>query len=218
MPLPRHLGAVALGAMTAFALPALAENKSHDHSHAHAQDEDSQRIYNGYFEDDEIEPRTLADWQGDWQSVYPLLQDGTLAPVMAHKAEHGTKTAADYTAYYQVGYATDVDRIVIDGGSFAFHRGDSAVQAEYQGDGYEVLTYKKGNRGVRYIFEKVAGDAGAPQFVQFSDHAVAPTEAGHFHLYWGDDRAALLQEVTNWPTYYPSGMSGQDIVHAMIAH
>lgn len=218
MPLPRHLGALALGAMTAFALPALAEDKSHDHSHAHAQDEDSQRIYNGYFEDAEIRPRTLADWQGDWQSVYPLLQDGTLAPVMAHKAEHGTKTAADYTAYYQVGYATDVDRIVIDGGSFTFHRGDSSVQAEYEGDGYEVLTYKKGNRGVRYIFEKVAGDAGAPQFVQFSDHAVAPTEAGHFHLYWGDDRAALLQEVTNWPTYYPSGMSGQDIAHAMIAH
>lgn len=49
--------------------------------------------------------------------------------------------------------------------------------------GDEVLTFAKGN------------------------HRIYPTEAEHFHLYWGDDRAALLVEVVNWPTYYPSGWS-----------
>ncbi|PTW37588.1 ZinT/YodA lipocalin-like zinc-recruitment protein [Rhodovulum kholense] len=39
-----------------------------------------------------------------------------------------------------------------------------------------------------------------------------------FHLYWGDDRAALLEEVTNWPTYYPADLSGEAVAQEMMAH
>ena len=224
----RALAALAFGALTLTALPAWAESHDHDHEHAHdeahehdhghAHDADSKRIYSGYFTDEEIQPRSLSDWHGDWQSVYPLLQDGTLAPVMAAKAQNGDKTAEDYTAYYDTGYATDVDRIEIAGNSFTFHGPEGAVTADYINNGYEVLTYAKGNRGVRYIFRKVEGDDAAPGYVQFSDHAVSPTDAGHYHLYWGDDRAALLEEVTNWPTYYPADLSGDEIVEEMLAH
>ena len=182
--------------------------------HDHAHDD----VYRGYFQDDQIRPRTLVDWQGDWQSVYPLLVDGTLDPVMAHKAEHGDQTAAEYRAYYDTGYRTDVGRIVIDGDTVTFHGPDGPVRGTYADDGYEVLTYKKGNRGVRFIFAKVAGDAAAPQVIQFSDHRIAPEASDHFHLYWGADRAALLEEVTNWPTYYPSSLTAAQIVDEMMAH
>ncbi|RKJ23076.1 metal-binding protein ZinT, partial [Butyricicoccus sp. 1XD8-22] len=53
--------------------------------------------------------------------------------------------------------------------------------------------------------------------IQFSDHIIAPEKSGHFHLYSGDDRAALLKEVENWPTYYPAHMDGHTIAHEMIA-
>lgn len=52
----------------------------------------------------EIQPRDLSDWEADWQSVYPFLQDGTLDTVMEHKAESGKKTAEEYRAYYEAGY------------------------------------------------------------------------------------------------------------------
>ena len=221
------LGAVALVSLLV-ATPALSEqgDHAHDHDHDHAEeshaghghDHGSDAIYNGYFEDSQIEDRTLADWQGDWQSVYPYLMDGTLAPVMAHKAETGAMSAEEYRAYYETGYATGVDRIVIDGDSFTFFEDGDEYGGRYDYDGYEVLTYEKGNRGVRYIFAKDEGDAEAPDFVQFSDHAIAPQDAGHYHLYWGDDRSALLEEVTNWPTYYPSDMTGGEIVDEMMAH
>jgi zinc transport system substrate-binding protein len=71
---------------------------------------------------------------------------------------------------------------------------------------------------VRFIFKKSGGDEKAPAFVQFSDHAIAPQVADHFHLYWGDDRALLLEELTNWPTYYPSALSARDVVEEMLAH
>ncbi|NMG38922.1 ZinT/AdcA family metal-binding protein [Chelativorans sp. ZYF759] len=188
----------------------------HDDGHAHAHDDD--QIYKGYFDDSQIEARPLTDWEGDWQSVYPYLQDGTLDPVMAHKAEHGDQSAGEYRAYYEIGYQTNVDRIVIDGDVVTFHEGGEVVEGVYESDGYEILTYARGNRGVRFIFSKTEGDEAAPQYIQFSDHKIAPAAADHYHLYWGDDRAALLEEVTNWPTYYPSSLSADEIVSEMIAH
>lgn len=191
-----------------------AHGHSHDHAHSHGDDQ----IYKGYFEDGQVKDRALSDWAGDWQSVYPYLQDGTLDPVMAHKAESGDQSADEYKAYYEIGYRTDVDRIEIDGDTVRFVREGKSLEARYVSDGYEILTYKKGNRGVRFIFKKVEGDADAPQFIQFSDHKIAPEKADHYHLYWGNDRAALLEEVTNWPTYYPSSLSAKEIVEEMMAH
>lgn len=217
-------GRLALGLALLLAIQGLAPavsaaettvGKEHAHSHAH---DEKNSIYKGYFEDAEVKPRELADWEGDWQSVYPYLKDGTLDPVFEDKAKHGDKSAADYRAYYEVGYKTDVDRIVIERGHVRFLRNGAQVEADYVADGHEILTYEKGNRGVRYIFRKVSGDEEAPAFIQFSDHRIAPQKADHYHLYFGDDRAALLNEVTNWPTYYPARLKSVEIVEEMLAH
>ncbi|WP_419912427.1 metal-binding protein ZinT [Hoeflea sp.] len=199
------------------AAPAVAEKKDKNAAHSHSHG-DEKTVYKGYFEDDQIKPRPLADWKGDWQSIYPHLQDGTLDEWLAHKAAHGDKSAEEYRAYYTTGFKTDVDRIVIDEGSVTFYRDGKPLAASYESDGYEILTYKKGNRGVRFIFKKAGGDDAAPLFIQFSDHKIAPEEADHYHLYWGDDRAKILEELTNWPTYWPAGMSGDAIAHSMMAH
>lgn len=216
---PLLLGALAFTASLSLAMADTAK-KDHDHSHghSHSHDEAKSQIYKGYFEDSQIGTRALSDWEGDWQSVYPLLKDGTLDPVMAEKAAHGDKSAAGYKAYYETGYATETDRITITGDQITFQTADGTATGTYAADGYEILTYEKGNRGVRFIFRKTAGDALAPGFIQFSDHIIAPEKSGHFHLYFGDDRAALLQELTNWPTYYPAALSGAEIVTEMTAH
>lgn len=218
---PKQLCALTLAALVAVAAPATAEtttkaaqNTSHSHAHDHSADD----IYKGIFDDAQIKARSLSDWAGDWQSVYPLLQNGALDSVMQHKAEHGEKSAEDYKKYYETGYATDVDRILFDGDSVTFFQNGEPVQGHYAEDGYEILTYKAGNRGVRYVFKKVSGDSAAPAFIQFSDHKIAPALADHYHLYWGDDRAALLKEVTNWPTYYPAKLTGAEIAAEMVAH
>jgi len=194
-------------------------DEEHDHDHSHDHDEESNDIYNGYFEDSQITDRALSDWEGDWQSVYPFLQDGTLDEVFAHKAEHGgDMTEEEYKEYYEIGYETDVDRIVIEDGVVTFFENGEEYSGEYVEDGYEILTYDAGNRGVRYIFKSVEESEQLPQYIQFSDHNIVATESDHYHLYWGNDREALLDEVTNWPTYYPSEMDGHDIAHEMIAH
>ncbi|WP_342526622.1 metal-binding protein ZinT [Chryseomicrobium sp. FSL W7-1435] len=192
---------------------------AHDHDHAHGEmSEKDQQIYKGYFEDSDIGNRPLSNWAGDWQSVYPYLLDGTLDEVFEHKAEEGDMTAEEYKDYYTTGYMTDVDRIEIKADIVTFHKGDESVTGRYKYDGYEILTYEKGNRGVRFIYKQMDENSDAPAYMQFSDHIINDKVSHHYHLYFGDDRAALLEELENWPTYYHSDLTGEEIAEEMIAH
>jgi zinc transport system substrate-binding protein len=234
LPLARRAG-LSLAVLAVSALPLLADHKKdehadhdhagHDHAgHDHAasghdhHDAKAARIHAGDFEDAEVQPRPLSDWAGAWQSVLPYLADGTLDPVMEKKAAKGDKSAAEYRAYYQTGYATEVEAIDIENGRVTFSGPDGSYGGDYVSDGYEILTYDSGSRGVRYIFRKASGDAEAPGFIQFSDHRIAPEKVTHYHIYSGDDRAAVLAELTNWPTYYPASWTGADILEDQLAH
>lgn len=195
------------------------KKEAHMHDHDHADDEVAKKIYAGHFEDSQIQARELTDWAGDWQSVYPYLLDGTLDEVFAHKVANGGKMTEDeYKEYYDIGYKTTVNRLVMDGDQVTFYENGQALTGTYVSDGYEVLTYEAGNRGVRYSYKLAEPVEGLPSYIQFSDHSISPTDAGHYHLYWGDDRAALLEEVVHWPTYYPSNLDGHTIAHEMMVH
>lgn len=77
---------------------------------------DKKTVQNGYFDDKDVKDRELSDWSGEWQSVYPFLQDGTLDQVFEYKSLlNKDKTAQEYKEYYTKGYQTDVSKIVIDG-------------------------------------------------------------------------------------------------------
>ncbi|MCL4138571.1 UNVERIFIED_CONTAM: hypothetical protein GTU68_029022 [Idotea baltica] len=146
----------------------------------------------------------------DWQSVYPYLQDGTLAPVMAHKAAHSDKSAEEYRAYYETGYKTDVDRIVIGDGQVTFHRGEDSVSGQYETDGYEILTYTKGNRGVRFIFRKTGGDDGTPGFIQFSDHRIAPAERRSLSSLLGQRPRRPSGTSDQLADYFPASLTAEN--------
>ncbi len=193
-----------------------------DDHHGTDGDEVASRIYSGFFYNDEIEERELSDWEGQWQSVHTYLADGDLDEVMEHKAEAADdpeKTAEYYKEYYTKGYETDIQYIDIHGSEVTFTDEEGKQQSvDYEHDGHEVLEYERGNRGVRFVFKRVGDNDKMPKYIQFSDHAIAPQEALHYHLYWGDDRQELLDEVEHWPTYYPIDYTIEQIKADMMAH
>lgn len=182
--------------------------------------ETAQTAYNGYFEDSAVKDRTLSDYAGAWQSVYPYLLDGTFDQVWDYKAKiKGGMTAEEYKAYYDTGYKTDVDQINITDNTMEFVVGDKKEKFTYKYVGYKILTYKKGNRGVRFLFEATDANAGNYKYVQFSDHNIAPVKTGHFHIFFGgESQEKLFEEMENWPTYYPVGLTGLEIGQEMLAH
>ena len=81
------------------------------------------------------------------------------------------------------------------------------------------MTYKKGNRGVRYLFETDDKNAGEFKYIQFSDHNISKTKAEHFHLFWGNtSQDEILEEMDNWPTYFPASSTGHEIAQDLVAH
>ncbi|MEX2784135.1 zinc ABC transporter substrate-binding protein AdcA [Streptococcus sp. H49] len=187
-----------------------------------AEKDTEKTVANGYFDDDDVTNRSLKNWQGEWQSVYPYLTDGTLDEVWDYKAKaNKDMSAQEYKAYYTTGYQTDVEKITIDGKkkTITFQQNGQEHTYTYKYKGYEILTYKKGNRGVRYLFEATDDNAGEFKYVQFSDHGITSQKAEHFHLYWGgESQEKLLEELENWPTYYPADLSGREIAQEIIAH
>ncbi|EHJ07303.1 zinc ABC transporter substrate-binding lipoprotein AdcA [Staphylococcus simiae] len=177
-------------------------------------------ISDGYFKDSDIKDRQLSDYEGDWQSVYPYLKDGSLDDVMKHKAEDDPKKSAkDLKAYYDKGYKTDISNIKIKGNTITFTKDGKEHTGKYEYNGKKVLKYAKGNRGVRYMFKLVEGnDKALPKYIQFSDHNIAPKKAEHFHIFMGDDNDKVLKELDNWPTYYPAKLNKDEIKEEMLAH
>lgn len=190
---------------------------NHHHHHHHEKLPHQE----GIFEDSEVFDRTLHDYAGDWQSVYPYMENGELDMVMRYKASNGDKSFDEYKAYYLTGYKTTIQRIVIDDetGNITFYQGENMNKATYHYDGYKILTYPSGKKGVRYCFSTDQQVAGAPQYIQFSDHEISPTITEHFHIFMGNEsHEALYEELDNWPTYYPSDLDVYEIIDEMIAH
>ena len=187
--------------------------------------DDKKTVQNGYFDDKDVKDRELSDWSGEWQSVYPYLQDGTLDQVFEYKSLlNKDKTAQEYKEYYTKGYQTDVSKIAIDGKkmTMTFTKNDgSSVTHTYRYDGYKILTYASGKKGVRYLFTATDSQAADNpyQYVQFSDHQIDPTKSAHFHIFFGNSsQDEILKEMDNWPTYYPGKLSGFEIAQEMVSH
>lgn len=201
-------------------LGALPVGSAAAHSHGHSLTEAEQRASEGVFADGDVRDRKLSDWDGIWQSVYPLLQHGDLDPVFRQKAEKDkSKTFEQIKAYYAVGYKSDVDKINIENNVIEFDSGREVVSCEYRYEGFKILTYASGKKGVRYLFTCQDLESSAPRFVQFSDHLIGPRPSMHFHIFTGNtSQTALLNEMDNWPTYYPEQRYARQVVDEMLHH
>ncbi|MGT2929515.1 zinc ABC transporter substrate-binding protein AdcA [Streptococcus dentasini] len=184
--------------------------------------EPEKTVQKGYFKDADVTNRKLSDWSGNWQSVYPYLTDGTLDQVWDYKAKlNKDMTAKEYKDYYSKGYKTGVTAIFIKGdkNQVSFTKNGKKYTYTYKYAGYKILTYEKGNRGVRYLFEATDSKAGEFKYIQFSDHNISKTKSSHFHLFWGaSSQEAILKEMDNWPTYYPKDMTGHEIAQDLVVH
>lgn len=190
------------------------------HSHGVPLTEVEQKAADGVFDDKNVKDRKLEDWDGVWQSVYPLLLKGELDPVFRKKAQKDkSKTFDDIKAYYRKGYATHIERIGIENGTMEFHVGEQVSSCKYDYAGYKILNYVSGKKGVRYLFTCPDASSKAPKFVQFSDHIIGPRKSSHFHIFTGNtSQQALLAEMDSWPTYYPFQMTDEQVVDEMLHH
>ncbi|MFW5410572.1 metal-binding protein ZinT [Pectobacterium brasiliense] len=199
-------------------------NHSHGHTHAHSHGapmtDIEKKASNGVFNDSDVKDRALTDWEGMWQSVYPIMLSGEMDPVFKKKAENDkSKTFEQVKDYYRKGYATNVSEIKIDNGVMTFYKDGEVTSCHYDYSGHKILTYVSGKKGVRYLFECKDAQSKAPKYVQFSDHTIAPRKSVHFHIFMGNtSQEEILKEMDNWPTYYPYQLTSDQVVDELLHH
>ena len=191
-----------------------------DHSHGVPLSEKEISAAKGVFATNDVKDRPLSDWDGVWQSIYPYAKDGSLDIVFRSKADKDhSQSFEQVKKYYLKGYASDITEIGIENGVIEFTINGKISACRYDYQGYKILNYSSGKRGVRYLFLCKDKQSSAPRFVQFSDHIISPKPSTHFHIFTGNvSQAALLKELENWPTFFPFQLKKQEVIDDLLYH
>ena len=181
--------------------------------HGHGHDHES-------FTEADVEDRTIADFAGEWQSIYPYMLDGTLDEALEHAAEEGDMTVEELSEYYKSGFETDIDRLVVEGNSMTFHTAEGETTITYEYDGFVFLNYEDMDaQSALYRFKAVGDVDGALKYVLFADHNHEAGPAEHFHLNFSEDgNITTEQTLEKFATYFPASFTGAQIAEEMAAH
>lgn len=187
------------------------QDDEHDHDH-------SKEV--STFEDDEVQDRALSDWEGDWQSAYPLVLDGSLDEAWEHKSEDGNMTAEEYKDYYTKGYKSDYNAISIHDDHIKFTDKDGKVtESDYKYTGYYIQNWSTGTKAAMYRFEAEDKNSGAPVYIEFNDHIIEPEKAEHFHIRMSNESYdAIVDPEGNWPTFFDAALSPEGVCDEVIGH
>ena len=206
------------------AVPGMQSEHHHDDEHHHDEHHDEEHEHHHShnitaFSNTDVKDRSLSDFSGSWQSVFPLIKQGSLNEFFSYKEKTGNMSYKEYEDFYTKAYKSDIDKIKIADGSIIYTIDGSNIKAGYKYDGFYIRQSENGNKQVRYKFKKSSGDKKAPIFVVFSDHNIEPTKPEHFHIYVGNlGFESLVEESKNYPTFYDASLSGKQIADEMIAH
>lgn len=189
------------------------QESEHEHDHEHSKTVST-------FEDDEVQDRPLSDWEGDWQSAYPLVLDGSLDEAWEHKSEDGSMTVEEYKDYYTKGYKSDYAAISIHDDHIQFTDNDGNVtESDYKYTGYFIQNWSTGTKAAMYRFEAEDKASGAPIYIEFNDHIIEPEKAEHFHIRMSNESYdAIVDPEGNWPTFFDASLSPKGVCEEVIGH
>lgn len=155
------------------------EHEHHDsHAHSHASE----------IHADDIKDRSLSEFNGEWQSLYPILVSGKLEEYVEHQAEEKGKSEKEMQKEIEAKWNCGAKLVKIDGNKITLtYDNGKSVSGTYKYAGYAVKKNDEGKiTNVRYKFE--TKDKNAPKYVMFNDHGFEPAkEVAHFHFYFGNN-------------------------------
>lgn len=164
---------------------------------------------------------TLADWEGEWESISAYFDDPEVKKGMEEHAKEEGETYEEARAEFDEDRGTDFAGIVIDGDTVAFVDkledlgSDSAKGVKYeQVKAYDVKT--KEFEFTWFIYE-AQGDAPykylALMPVHGEEHLV------HFHMRYGNDIDEMLQKDDWFPVIIKKGSADIDMIkEELFAH
>ena len=173
--------------------------------------EDDEHDHEGGAEIDpaDVKDRPMSDFAGAWESMVPLIIDGSLDEYIRKTAEAAGATFEDYKALAPQMVATDYENITISGGMLTA----GGASANYAYKGYEIIESEHGS-SVWYKYESDTPN-NLPKYLMFNDHQIAsgaePEKIPHIHMKYGNDGFDALYESQVSPFYFAAGFTHEEI-------
>lgn len=178
------------------------EDHEHNHEHDHMDITES-----------DIKDRSLIEFNGEWKSLYPMLQNGELdSYVEEHSKEHN-EDFQEVKNELQEKWESDIKTIKINNDTITFEKIDGSIEeAKYEYKGYSIVKDEDGEiKNVRYRF--ATEDNVTSKFVEFNDHEYMPVEAvEHFHIYVGNENFEALDNSKNNPYFVMASLDKDSVV------
>lgn len=185
-----------------------------EHEHHHEEHNHSAVIHA-----DDIKDRNLAEFNGEWKSLYSHLMADELEEYVEHQAEEKGKSEKEMKAEIAAKWNCGVKKVNVKGNKITLvYDNGKTVTGKYSYSGYAV---KKNDAGeitnVRYKFE--SKDKNVPTFVMFNDHGYAPASSvAHFHFYFGNNGFEEFMDSKVNSYFVASKLSAHECEDLLLGH
>ncbi|MCR4948654.1 MAG: zinc ABC transporter substrate-binding protein, partial [Treponema sp.] len=161
----------------------------------------------------------LAEFNGEWKSLYSHLMADELEEYVEHQAEEKGKSEKEMKAEIAAKWNCGVKKVNVKGNKITIVYDDGkTVTGRYSYSGYAV---KKNDAGeitnVRYKFE--SKEKNVPTFVMFNDHGYAPASSvAHFHFYFGNNGFEEFMDSKVNSYFVASKLSAHECEDLLLGH
>lgn len=197
----------------------IGDEDEHEHGHEHGKEE-SAHDHDAAFTEKDIKDRTLAEFNGKWESIHPMLLNGDLDEYCEHKAEEDEDASTTKETIFEkqkANWACAVNQVEIKNDKITLtYTDDKKVTATYTYAGYKVKKSDSGKLSVRYQFQTT--DKNAPKYVQFNDHGYKPSEPEHFHFYFGNQSFEAMMDSKTNSYFVHDGLDAHEVLDVLMGH
>jgi len=189
-------------------------HEEHEHSHEAHEHPHTSEIHA-----DDIKDRSLSEFNGEWQSLYPILASGKLEEYVEYKAEEAGKSEKEMQKEIEDKWNCGVKFVKVSGDKITLTYDDGkSVTGKYSYAGYAVKKNDEGKiTNVRYKFE--SADKDAPKYVMFNDHGFEPAEeVAHFHFYFGNNNFEEFMNSKVNSYFVDSKLSAHESEELLLGH
>lgn len=191
----------------------IVEGMEHEHEHEKISEAD-------------IKDRPLSDFLGDYQSVLPYFENGTLDAYIAEEAEEHEKSFDEMKQEFLKNKFSDYKKISIQNSSVSVMTSAGTMSADYEYVGFQTEKDDDGDiRSVWYGYKMKTPIDGMPMYLTFNDHEIgnihheAEEETKHIHIRYGNDSIEALMDMEHWaPTYFLSDATAEEISAEITEH
>ena len=218
----------------------IVEGMEHEHHHGHDHDDDEHghddhdgdhhddhggdHHEHGHDHDEEIteadiKPRSVSEFAGEWQSLYPVLMTGALDEYVEFQAEKKSISVKDSRAEIEAKWNCRIKTIKIKGDEITLiYDNGKKESGSYK---YAGFATKKNDQGkissIRHKFSLVKGNG--PKYVMLNDHGYKPVKSvEHFHIYFGNNNFDELLTTKSNPFFVDSKLDAKGCLANVMGH